>query len=996
MTDPAAVMDRIRDARWIDENIRVDDQALSSAHRQRKILLFEEAKRRLQYRRQRSEWAQGEMELRGDRQAAHYFSEEQAAARRDEAFLQEFDPDVLTIGFGRRFIEYKRAALIFHDMERLKSIVAKSGKPLQIIMTGKAHKKDNVSQDIIRRVQAAATELRLSGLPIKVILIENYDPELARVLESGTDIWLNNPRRGEEASGTSGMKAAMNGVLNMGARDGWDPEGIIDQSDNEDGVVNGWLFGVAEDEQSDSVDAEELYGVLEDAIRDFNDKPTWMRRMKAAIVSGVVKFGTGRMLNQNLDTLYVPATENTITEEQAIQKAREKQIRREEIVHAMRAGAARDVQILGYPPVVTSGESFAISAIVDLKSLTPDDIGVDLFMGPDKRPWRWRAMEAIPLGDGRYKFTAQVHLPPGQFKFKIRVTPKDQTLWRSHEELLQHTHYSAEGSYPIQSEDQDLLQYRVNRREARFFSLEIPPAKGNAVKRVLWGSAQTGWWENPVEMQPSGSHFWTGWVDRQRFRHAQGLYQFKFRVEYEDGQIQYQTGSYLSPKLADNPDQNAVIDLSQNDGSDVADEDHERSRLFTMSLPFSISAYKQRLIEGVYWISDDNHQGAAHWGQGEPRERYRMDEIKPGTWAFLPPARFFKNEHQGPYQFKFIVRFKDGREKFLSGSYPIDISNFDNAIVSLSDHLAYPSADIAEWELQRLRATRTDQALRWIFDHPNMLDIWLNRGMPTLSAEQMAERFAPQELELIMTAMAVMAPDQSQFFRSWEPLIADHLSRSTNLRELLAQRLKAYSEETPGQGIGYQIQDLSEWKRANFEDYQSFFPAFHQAMVSQTSAAAGALAIWKRWKFSKNWSRTTIGLVEGLVSLLGSGTVLELIKLAGPQLAKLLHLPLDLQQGIFIAVAAAILGGSYHGLIYLHMKYGVVQADGTVLQNHAPTAYTAGRIAFSSFLVGIPLITWGLFTASIPILTVGLVLGVLVHTFLNWLADYDPNWTWVG
>ena len=191
------------------------------------------------------------------------------------------EKDRLTIGFARRFATYKRANLVFSDLERLKSI---GGGRIQFVFSGKAHPKDEGGKQLIRDIFASAEEVRDD---IPVAFIENYDMATGLAMTSGVDIWLNNPIRPLEASGTSGMKAAMNGVPNCSILDGWWPEGC------EHGV-NGWAIGQADDERDDERDAENIYNVLENEVLPLWDEgpERWAKLMRASIATSARFTGT--------------------------------------------------------------------------------------------------------------------------------------------------------------------------------------------------------------------------------------------------------------------------------------------------------------------------------------------------------------------------------------------------------------------------------------------------------------------------------------------------------------------------------------------------------------------------------------------------------------------------------------------------------------------------------------------------------------------------------
>ena len=200
----------------------------------------------------------------------------------------ELDEHRLTIGFARRFATYKRANLVFSDLERLRSIGADR---IQFVFSGKAHPKDEGGKQLIRDIFASAGEV---AEDIPVAFIENYDMATGLAMTSGVDIWLNNPIRPLEASGTSGMKAAMNGVPNCSILDGWWPEGC------EHGV-NGWAIGHSEDERDDARDAENIYNVLEHEVLPLWDEgpERWAKLMRASIATSARFTGT-RMISDYL------------------------------------------------------------------------------------------------------------------------------------------------------------------------------------------------------------------------------------------------------------------------------------------------------------------------------------------------------------------------------------------------------------------------------------------------------------------------------------------------------------------------------------------------------------------------------------------------------------------------------------------------------------------------------------------------------------------------
>jgi starch phosphorylase len=204
-----------------------------------------------------------------------------------------FDPDRLLIGFARRAAPYKRSDLIFRDVDKISPLL-ESGK-LQLVFSGKAHPNDMVGKGIVSNLNAVAKKY-----PGSVAFLQNYDMEIGKLLTRGCDVWLNNPIKPLEASGTSGMKAAMNGVLNFSVLDGWWPEGCAHGE-------NGWQIGGGyEGDDCDSVDAESLYGVLTGEIIPtfYDDREKWIAMMRSSIAMSQGKFSAARMLGDYVDKMY--------------------------------------------------------------------------------------------------------------------------------------------------------------------------------------------------------------------------------------------------------------------------------------------------------------------------------------------------------------------------------------------------------------------------------------------------------------------------------------------------------------------------------------------------------------------------------------------------------------------------------------------------------------------------------------------------------------------
>jgi starch phosphorylase len=218
-----------------------------------------------------------------------------------------FHPEALTIGFARRFATYKRAHLLFHDLERLRGILGRGEAGLQVILAGKAHPADQGGQELIRRLFQLGQSEELRG---RIVFLEDYDMLVGQMLTQGVEVWLNTPRPPLEASGTSGQKAAINGALNLSVLDGWWPEAF-------DGE-NGWAIGdgpafEGSEEERDARDAGALYRLLEEevapafTVRDEGLPREWIRRMKHAMATITPRFSSHRMVREYLERIYCPA-----------------------------------------------------------------------------------------------------------------------------------------------------------------------------------------------------------------------------------------------------------------------------------------------------------------------------------------------------------------------------------------------------------------------------------------------------------------------------------------------------------------------------------------------------------------------------------------------------------------------------------------------------------------------------------------------------------------
>jgi starch phosphorylase len=222
------------------------------------------------------------------------------------------DPEALTIGFGRRFATYKRATLLFQDLRRIREILNAERRPVQIVFAGKAHPADAGGKGLIQQVYQYAQDPEFGG---RVAFLEDYDLHVAHFIVQGVDVWLNNPRRPNEASGTSGMKAAMNGVPNLSVLDGWWAEAY--QPAGAGRPANGWAFGAAEYDDpytQDELDSQALYRLLEEEVvplfydRDAGGIPRgWVQVMREAMRTSLTAFSMRRMVKEYIEELYLPA-----------------------------------------------------------------------------------------------------------------------------------------------------------------------------------------------------------------------------------------------------------------------------------------------------------------------------------------------------------------------------------------------------------------------------------------------------------------------------------------------------------------------------------------------------------------------------------------------------------------------------------------------------------------------------------------------------------------
>jgi starch phosphorylase len=343
---------------------------------------------------------------------------------------EALNPVALTIGFARRFATYKRAYLIFKDKDRLLKILNNAERPVQLIMAGKAHPQDQAGKELIKNIIAFRADEHLRK---KIAFIEDYDINVARYLVSGVDIWLNTPQRPFEACGTSGMKAACNGVLNFSVLDGWWDEAYD--------LKNGWAIGnrekYSDKEYQDEVESKAIYSILEkDIIPLFYERGSdglpreWIRMMKHSLLSIASRYNTHRMVKEYFYKFYKNAAENharlsadgfAADRELVKWKSRMRSEFASIRIENIHADTSRTYK---------SHEEFPLQAELFLGKLDPADVRVEVYYGNlvGEDVLRDSALaplaEVVALGDGRFRFSGVIRCSrTGSFGFKLRVTP---------------------------------------------------------------------------------------------------------------------------------------------------------------------------------------------------------------------------------------------------------------------------------------------------------------------------------------------------------------------------------------------------------------------------------------------------------------------------------------------------------------------------------------------------------------------------------------------
>jgi len=418
----AALYNRYLGSRWVvdpdnesiwERVVNIPDEELWRTHERRRERLVAFARRRLL----RS------LRARGSRQ--HELNNAK----------EVLDPEALTIGFARRFATYKRGDLLFRDPDRLALLLNNPDRPVQLIIAGKAHPRDMAGKDIIKRIYQFTKDPRFQK---RVVFLEDYDINVARYMVQGVDVWMNNPRRPLEASGTSGMKAAANGALNMSILDGWWCEAFNGE--------NGWAIGGGEEyqdhEYQDEVESRAILDLLETEViptffkRTSDDLPReWIARMKNSLRTVCSYFNSHRMVEEYMEDYYQPSgrasrllSADNFKELRELEKwqdhVRERwdQVR---IVDSRFEGEHENP--IGIPLVVT--------VEVDLAGLAPSDVLVQAYYGKLTADGKFEYVDTMDLNtgtkqeNGHFTFSGELAVDrTGKFGLRFRIRPRHDLL----------------------------------------------------------------------------------------------------------------------------------------------------------------------------------------------------------------------------------------------------------------------------------------------------------------------------------------------------------------------------------------------------------------------------------------------------------------------------------------------------------------------------------------------------------------------------------------
>ena len=347
----------------------------------------------------------------------------------------KLNPNALTIGFARRFATYKRATLIFKDLERITQILNNTDKPVVLVFAGKAHPADRYGADLIKQIHEVSMMPQFKG---KIFILENYSIEISRYLVSGVDVWLNNPRRPMEASGTSGQKASVNGVINFSVLDGWWAEGYNQE--------NGWTIGTNAEynsyEEQDIADSQSMYRTLEDKIiptyynkNEEGISPKWIRIMKNSIISTGGKYSTARMLVDYTNNLYMPLCNLTKKYYQNVDTVAEYNLWKKNLYINW-----KDIKITQTNNLdnitIDAGNNIEVKCEVELPNVDLENITVECYYGKILDNGIVENVSIIPMKltgkdeeNKKYEYTTKIELKTGgNYGYTFRVMPRHEML----------------------------------------------------------------------------------------------------------------------------------------------------------------------------------------------------------------------------------------------------------------------------------------------------------------------------------------------------------------------------------------------------------------------------------------------------------------------------------------------------------------------------------------------------------------------------------------
>jgi len=350
--------------------------------------------------------------------------------------LGKLNPYALTIGFARRFATYKRAHLLFRNLDRLSKLVNDPARPVQFIFAGKAHPADKAGQDLIKYIVEISKRPEFIG---KILFVQNYDMNLAKMMLQGVDIWMNTPTRPLEASGTSGEKGVMNGTIHFSVLDGWWVEGYKKDA--------GWALpqdnAYEINDLQDELDAETIYNIFEEEIlpafydRNINGIPEkWVSYIKNTFAQVSPNFTTARMIRDYQDRFYKPQAERSARLIAGDYKlAKEIAVWKSGVSAVWDQIEVKSVQITdGITNVLKIGEVYPARVVVDIKSLKPEDLSVEMVITENDKDSRPSLIECLPFtveeADGQiitYKLDLNL-MNAGAFGYAIRIVPNNPEL----------------------------------------------------------------------------------------------------------------------------------------------------------------------------------------------------------------------------------------------------------------------------------------------------------------------------------------------------------------------------------------------------------------------------------------------------------------------------------------------------------------------------------------------------------------------------------------